>query len=151
MRKLHFGKILAVSSIFFGTVFQGYAQNDLRNLVQGENGVTKHFVHLAENRQIAFNSVQLKNILHLDAGSNLVLKYSESDELGVTHHHFYQTYNGIPVENSMYIVSTKSNKITNLSGEIILDFNAPARAKSYRISKPVCCSSPTGVFVDYYR
>lgn len=102
---------------------QAYAQN-LRETIRGEHGTSKHFVTLAADQQTPFNLKQLKNILNLDAQTDFVLINQQTDKLGLTHYRFYQTYKGIPVENSMYVVQTRNSNITGLSGEIVVDFDS---------------------------
>lgn len=102
---------------------QAYAQS-LRETIRGEHGTSKHFVALAANQQTPFNLKQLKNILDLDAQTDFILINQQKDRLGITHYRFYQTYKGIPVENSMYVVHTKNGNITGLSGEIVVDFDS---------------------------
>lgn len=109
---------------------QANAQSSLRDVIRGDNGVTKHFVTLTAAQQVAFTPQQAKSLFKLDAASELVLVKSVKDELGQTNYRFTQTYNGIPVEGSMYIVQTKNNKATALSGEIITDFSSVMQQKA---------------------
>ena len=109
---------------------QAYAQNSLRDVIRGNNGVTKHFVSLTAAQQVVFTPTQAKTILKLPAASDLVLTKSAKDELGQINYRFYQTYNGIPVEGSMYIVQTKGSKASAMSGEIITDFPSAMAQKS---------------------
>lgn len=129
MRKLNIQKVLLGSFIIL-TVSQAYAQNALQTVMRGDNGITKHYVTLNASQQVAFSAQKAKTIFNLDANADLVLKNAETDELGVTNYRFYQTYNGIPVENAMYIASTKAGKLTAMSGEIILDFDASVAQKN---------------------
>gem|GEM_PF-2044288 len=109
--------------VLLTVITQAYAQN-LRETIRGERGTSKHFVTLAANEQTPFNLKQLKNILNLDAQTDFILINQQTDKLGFTHYRFYQTYKGIPVENSMYVVHTKNGNITGLSGEIVVDFDS---------------------------
>lgn len=112
---------------------QAYAQNSLKQLIRGERGISRHFTTLAQEQQVSFNVKQAARMLELDANSNLELADQNTDKLGYTHYRFYQTYKGIPVENSMYIIHSKNGKLTGMSGEIIVDFdeysNQPSLAR----------------------
>ena len=47
----------------------------------------------------------------------------------MTHYRYYQTYNNIPVENSMYIAHTKSGKLTSMSGTMVTQFDSKMNQK----------------------
>jgi len=119
---------LALLSFCFAT----YAQNSLQNVIRGERGISKHFVSLNGKLQTTFNAATARIILGLDDQSDLVLMNKQTDALGFTHYRFYQTFKGIPVENSMYVIHTSNNRISSMSGEIVVDFdkqnNQPAVA-----------------------
>jgi bacillolysin len=111
---------LAVFAIVGSSVF---AQKDLRKIIAGERGVSKQFTTLAQSDQVPFNPKNARQIFNLDENSDLVLKSTEPDNLGFVHYRFYQTYRGVPIENTMYIVHTKTGKITGMSGTIVTDFD----------------------------
>ena len=48
---------------------------------------------------------------------------TEPDKLGNVHYRYYQTFNGIPVENSMYVIHTRSGYIKSMSGSIVTEFD----------------------------
>ena len=103
-----------------GSAGISFAQENLRQVIQGDRGLSKQVVRLSEKEQITFDPASAEVILGLDQGSDLELIREESDNIGVNYR-FYQTINGIPVENSMYIVQTANGKVTIMSGDIILD------------------------------
>ena len=121
-------RLLTLAMLLF--VLHGFSQTNLKPIITGENGITKHFVKLLQDQQLQFNASQASKILGLSNKSGLVLKNTEKDNLGFVHYRFQQTYLGIPVNNSMYIISTKNGKIVSLSGSIIIDFNAGIDAAS---------------------
>src|SRR6187399_1790389 len=94
-----------------GLALHGFSQTTLKSIIKGENGTTKHFVKLLQNEQLPFNAAQASKILGLSDQSALVLKSTEKDNLGFVHYRFQQTYKGIPVNRSMYVVNTKNGKI----------------------------------------
>jgi len=149
MRKLNTVKVVAVI-IVLGFISQTYAQNSLRDVMRGDNGVTKHYVKLNVNEQVAFSPTQAKIIFNLDANSDLVLGHSETDELGFTNYRFHQTYYGIPVENSMYVVTAKSGKLTGMSGEIILDFGAPKKTNASISSQAAINAAVNSIKAELY-
>lgn len=116
--------------VMLGLALHGFSQNTLQSIIKGDNGTTKHFVKLLQNEQLPFNAGQASKILGLSAQSALVLKSTEKDHLGFVHYRFQQTYLGIPVNRSMYVVSTKNGKIVSLSGSIITDFSNDIAAKN---------------------
>jgi bacillolysin len=107
-----------------------FAQKDLRKIITGERGISKQFITLAQSDQVPFDQKNARQIFDLDENSDLVLKSTEHDDLGFVHYRFYQTYRGIPIENTMYIVHTKSGKITGMSGTIVTDFDTQMDTRS---------------------
>jgi len=81
------------------------------------------FVTLSPSEQMPFNPAAAKSILGLDEKSNLVLLQNFTDNIGQMHYRYYQTYKGIAIENTMYILHTSSGKLTGLSGIIVTDFS----------------------------
>lgn len=116
--------------VVLGLALYGVSQNTLQNVIKGDNGTTKHFVKLLQKEQLPFNAGEASKILGLSAQSALVLKSTEKDHLGFVHYRFQQTYLGIPVNRSMYVISTKNSKIVSLSGSIITDFSNDMAVKN---------------------
>lgn len=103
-------------------VLSSFAQNNLHSVIRNANGVSQHFVTLQAADQATFQADKISSLLGINEASSLVLINSHEDQLGMTHYRYYQTYQGIPIENTMYLVHTKDNLITGLSGSIITDF-----------------------------
>lgn len=110
---------LSLLLIFTGS----FAQKNLRRIIRGEEGLSRHFTILDENLKIAFNPANANATFGLDANSNLVLQNSETDKLGMTHYRYYQTYKGIPVENTMYIAHTTQDKLISMNGTVVIEFD----------------------------
>ena len=104
------------------------AQNSMREIVRGENGLSKHFITLKQSQQVPFSEAVANNVFNFDDALKLSLIKKESDDLGQINYRFYQTYKGIPVEGSMYIVQTKTGKAVGLAGEIITDVPSALKA-----------------------
>jgi Zn-dependent metalloprotease len=100
-----------------------YAQKNLLEKITGEGGISNHFTRLSDAEQIPFNPRQARAALNLDPSSDLVVISSEADDVGQTHYRYYQTFNGIPVENTMYIAHVKTGKLAGISGNIITEFD----------------------------
>ena len=106
------------------------AQNNIQNLIQGEKGTTTPFTRLTPEQQVTFSQPAVKSILGLDVNSDLSLINTEQDQIGETHYRFNQTYIGIPIENTMYIINVKNNNLIGMSGSIILDFDKEMNSRS---------------------
>lgn len=119
MKKIIF--ILCLLSI----IVQANAQLSLKNQISDQrSGVSHPFITLEESAQVPFELRSISKTLGLDPQSELVLIKQEEDDLGNVNYRFYQTYKGVPIENSMYIIQTKNRKIVGLNGRIITDFTA---------------------------
>src|SRR5690242_6063853 len=109
--------LLVAFSLFIATFV--LAQEQLRQTIKGEKGVSKQFAEPAQRQEKFFNPTKAKETFGLDPASALVLKDQQQDELGMVHYRYYQTYNGIPVENSMYTVHTKNGELVSMNGTIV--------------------------------
>ena len=101
-----------------------YAQNFISSAIRQSSGISKQYSAIPDNEAVKFNPSQAKSLLNLNQLSDLVLTATEQDKLGFIHYRFYQTFKGIPVMNSMYIVHTKNGLLKSLGGEIVTDFTA---------------------------
>src|SRR5678815_770744 len=109
---------------------QVFAQTNLKQIIKGEKGVSKHFVTLDEKNRPAFDPSQARALFGLDPQSDLVLMNTAHDQVGQTHYGYYQTYQNIPVENTMYIAHTANSKLMGMSGVIVTDFRADMQQKA---------------------
>ncbi len=123
-------KKLLLLVCILGSLSNLYAQKGLLQKINGERGLSKQFTKLDPGEQVSFNPSNARGTFGLDANSDLVLMTTESDKLGETHYRYYQSYNNIPVENSMYIAHTKSGRLTAMSGTIVTEFNGKKGMKS---------------------
>jgi bacillolysin len=115
-------KILSLALLSF-VICQAYSQDFVGAIIRGERGISKQFTSLENNQKIPFNPALAKSLLNLNKNSDMVLMRSESDKLGFIHFRYYQTYNGVPVENTMYIIHTRNGLLRSLGGTIITDFD----------------------------
>ena len=109
--------------VLLTALLQTYAQKNLREVIRGDQGISKKFIELSSDQQRTFSLNQLRSALDLDKQSDFVLMDQQADKLGFTHYRSYQTLRGIPVENSMYVAHVKNGRLLKLSGEIIVDFD----------------------------
>src|SRR6476469_4029198 len=84
-------------------IIKAYPQTFVSKVIRSDRGISKQFVAVDKTQKISFNVSQVKSLLDLDKNSEFVLQRTEQDKIGFIHYRFYQTYKGIPVENSMYI------------------------------------------------
>jgi Zn-dependent metalloprotease len=117
MKKQIFALLLVI------VVFNTYGQKNLRAVISGGQGLSKHFTTLDESSQIAFDPSKAKDIFGLNVSSDLVLQKAESDDLGMTHYRYSQTYKGFPVENAMYIAHTQGGRLISMSGTVVTEFD----------------------------
>src|SRR6185369_9401941 len=51
---------------------------------------------------------------------------SETDRLGFTHYRYQQTFDGLPIEGTMYVVHVRAGKIETMNGLFLDHLPAPA-------------------------
>lgn len=122
-KHLLFAALLLLTCITFG-------QTNLKSSIRGERGVSNYHVTISPGQKINFTPASAKSVLGIDANSDLVLTKTESDKLGYTHYKYYQTYKGIPVENSMYIIHTQNSLLKAMTGRIIVEFDPAIQKRS---------------------
>ncbi|MBV9963705.1 MAG: M4 family metallopeptidase [Parafilimonas sp.] len=85
-------------------------------------GVSDAYNFVGVNQKIQFSPAAAKTIFGLNASSNLVLAKTEADKLGFIHYRFYQSYNNIPVDKSMFVVHTKNGILYSTNGTVVTEF-----------------------------
>ena len=85
-------------------------------------------------------------MLDLNQNSELVLQKTESDKLGFIQYRYYQTYKGVPVENTMYIAHTKNGVLKSLGGTIVTDFD---EMMDQRSSQKISNSEAISIAIKY--
>lgn len=113
-------KIIFVCLIAIAT--HSFAQNPFKRIISGANGISNYQTTFSSTNLPEFLITNVSNQLGLDTKSTLILKETEKDAMGYIHYRFQQTFAGVPVENSMYILHTQSNKVNAATGFIIIDF-----------------------------
>jgi bacillolysin len=107
-----------------------YSQTNLKSSIRGAVGVSNYYTAIPSNQKINFSAGSAKSVFGIDASSDLVLARTEQDKLGYLHYRYYQTYKGIPVENSMYVVHTLNTLLKGMTGKVILDFDPAIQKRS---------------------
>ena len=137
-------QVIILTILICTIVSSAFAQTNLRSIIQGEKGRSANDSRVSVDQKISFIPSQAKAIFGLDNNADLVLKNTEPDQSGYVHYRFFQTWNGVPVENSMYIVHTKNGLLTGMSGSIILDFDQQMAQRSVN-----SMSAKKAVFYSY--
>src|SRR4051812_14162734 len=138
-------KILSLVILSF-IIMKAYPQSFISNIVRGERGISKQSAVVNDAQKIPFNSSQVKSLLDLNQNAELVLQKTEQDRLGFIHYRYYQTYKGVPVENSMYIVHTKNGVLKSLGGSIVTDFDPTMDGRS---TQKISNAQAKGIAVKY--
>jgi bacillolysin len=120
--------LLLISMFFLSGII--YGQVNLKSSIRGVKGVSKHYTPVQKDQNIRFSPSSAKVLFGVDANSDLVLAKTESDKLGYVHYRFYQTYNGVPVENSMYTAHTRNALLNGMTGSIIVDFDPSTKQRT---------------------
>ena len=115
-------KFLSLALLSF-LVFQAYTQNFVSQAIRGERGTSKQFAAVPDDESFKFSTAQVKALLSLNDNADLILKRTEQDNHGFIHFRFCQTYKGVPIENSMFIIHTKNGLLKSLGGSIVTDFD----------------------------
>jgi len=117
-------KILSLVILSCFIIIKAYPQSFVSKIIRGERGISNQFADVGSNQKIPINASQLKSLLELDQNADLVLIKTQQDKLGFIHYRYYQTYKGVPIENSMFIIHTKYGLLQSLGGEIVTEFDA---------------------------
>jgi Zn-dependent metalloprotease len=90
-----------------------------RFLVEGKFSDIPSLINMRKDEAIPEAGFKqwFKSEFNLDAGYDLQLVRSETDQLGFTHHRYQQTYMGYPVEWAIYIAHAKNSKVATLNGD----------------------------------
>ncbi len=79
-----------------------------------------NYVHFAANEMPSYGNLTkvVASLTKWNADYSLVLLNSSNDNLGYTHFRFQETYKGIPVSGSMWLVHVIQNKISSMNGTL---------------------------------
>ncbi|WP_051568450.1 M4 family metallopeptidase [Crocinitomix catalasitica] len=88
------------------------------------------FIRLQKENGIEIDNVKnwYKTVFKLNPEMDFKLIQSEADNIGFVHHKFQQTYKGIPLQDGIWNVHTKHDKVVSLNGLIYNKIVAPTIA-----------------------
>jgi bacillolysin len=102
------------------TIQHGYSQKEITVIDSTVNGTIKFAKVIMQSKSIVKeeSKVFLKRVLNAGKGTDFYLYRVLTDELGMTHEKYQQTFNGIKVEFSEFIVHKgKSGSIVAINGD----------------------------------
>jgi len=118
--------LFILSLLIFAT---GFAQNLIR--LNSQKGISDQYNSISENLKINFTPSAARELLGLNSNSNLVLVKTESDRLGFVHFRFYQAYQNIPIDKTMFIVHTKNGLLRSMSGSVVTEFDPAMNRRNH--------------------
>lgn len=121
--------LLAVSATF------SFLETKAQDLIKGDPGMYPQFTSF-KNAPVAFKKGSV--ILADENGktstsSAAILNSSEKDFLNMEHYRYQQSYQGIPVEDAIYVVHVSAGKVISQNGVWVKDFS-PALKSSASLS-----------------
>lgn len=111
----------------FALTVQGFAQNEkstnlLKKIASTESNLNWMRI---ETKQTTNEFIEVaKTIFELDENADLTIIYSETDEMGWTHHRIQQMQNNIPIEGAEYILHENEGTIKKANGKLVKNFSA---------------------------
>ncbi len=118
-----------LTTVVFGREITGKeAQQQIKGaekIVTGTRGNLPGAVHFRKDAQPDYVnfSAWAHQAFKLSADHDFMLMNADKDQLGYTHYRFRETYKGIPLTATMYIVHVLNNKIVSMNGDIFSDMN----------------------------
>lgn len=105
------------------------AQGNLKKMISGAQGISNFHTSFSTTIPLPVSLSNTASILGLPAPIQLTLKETIHENNNLIHYRMVQSYDGIPVENAMYILHARNNQLTAASGFIITDFVADMHAR----------------------
>jgi Zn-dependent metalloprotease len=99
-------------------------------IIIGSNSEVPELVVFKKSSQVPFNNFEswMHQNFNLGTEYGIRLLNSETDKMGMTHHRYQQTWNGIPVVATMMIVHSKGGMIESVNGTSFNRINASRSA-----------------------
>lgn len=96
------------------------ANKQVENLHIDQNHEVPNFIRFKKNQGPKLNEGirWIKENLCKNPAFNFVLMNSDTDDLGFTHFRYQQTYNGIPIEGTMFLIHAENGTIVSMNGDI---------------------------------
>jgi Zn-dependent metalloprotease len=114
--------LLFLSTITSAQVIIG---DEAEKIIPGSESITfdegfniPTFVQFREDSKLDFGKFDswLHKTFKLSADVKLKLLKVENDQIGMTHYRYQETFKGIPLEGTMYIVHLKNNSVVSMNG-----------------------------------
>ncbi|MBG6133780.1 Zn-dependent metalloprotease [Aquimarina sp. EL_43] len=104
--------------LMFILIFSSYGQEKYEVLQKGEQGMIPRAIKF-DQEPIAFSTPEnfMKQFFNIPPHQGILITEKNQDKLGFTHYRLQQTINGIPVDNSMYLIHVKDGKVITANGE----------------------------------
>jgi Zn-dependent metalloprotease len=120
---------LCLGTVVFAREITGKeAQQQIKGaekIISGNRSDLPEIIHFRKEAQpefVNFNVWAHQNF-KLSEDHDFILLNADKDQLGYTHYRFRETYKGIPLTATMYIVHVLNNKIVSMNGQIFKSLN----------------------------
>ena len=92
-----------------------------QKLIPGKVSDVPKYVRLDESKAVSLTQFPMwaSTYFGLSNDYDFSLINSSADKIGFVHYRYQQTYKGIPVEGTMYILHTKNGKVVSMNGELL--------------------------------
>lgn len=105
------------------------AQGNLKKMISGAQGISNFHTNFSTAAQLPVSLSNTAGMFGLAGPVQLALIETIRDNNNLVHYRMLQSYDGIPVENAMYILHAQSNQLKAATGFIITDFAADMQAR----------------------
>ncbi len=96
-------------------------------VIPGKFSTIPDYVRFKEGAFLAYGNFHewISKHYQLPSGNGFKLLSTEKDKLGFVHYRLQQTVNGVPVENTMFILHTKMGLIQSMNGQLLNNIPGP--------------------------
>ena len=142
MAKTLYLRFIAILTVFLlvntTAIAQIYYGSDANEIVPGAtivklnpNDQVPEYLKFKTGEEVPFESFQLwlQRNFKIDNGLTLQLLKTETDQLGITHYRFKQSYNNIPLEWTHYYIHVKKGLVTSANGNIYSNLNLSSNTR----------------------
>lgn len=97
-------------------------------IVLGKKSDLPEYIQFRDGRQVPYVKLTdwAHQVLQLPEQYGFSLIAEEKDQIGYVHYRLRQTYNGLPMEGTMFIVHVKNGNIVSMNGQLFTRVNAAA-------------------------
>lgn len=126
MRKHTFTSIILLLTVLWATNLSAqntipFFKNPPANVLNwraGSHSTLPEYVQFDSQSNLPAGAVTkwLRHHFGLPAEFDLQFKQRQTDQLGIEHLRYQQTYNGMPIEGAMYLIHVQNQKVTAMNG-----------------------------------